>query len=117
MANKLLTRSLSVTLDGATAADVDVDCGTGNLTIDALPGGERVLAAGELQYLKKQGMPSLSVVDDLGRATLALKAADPGPPRLRFPWAACAAATDRQVHLTPPSRATSPLAVAAATSG
>jgi hypothetical protein len=48
VANNLLTDTLSEPLDGVTTAKVDVDSGTGNLTIDPLPGGARLLAGGRV---------------------------------------------------------------------
>jgi hypothetical protein len=102
MSNELLSDSLSVPLGGATAADVDIDSGTGDLTIDGLAGGDR-LADGTLQYFEKQGVPGRTVGADHGRATLALRAGSGGQPRswFRFPWAACAGATEWRIHLNP----------------
>jgi hypothetical protein len=103
MANTLLTDSLLVPLGGAKAAGVDIDSGTGNLTIDGLARGEHVLAAGTLQYFEAQGVPSRTVNADHGRATLALKAGTRAGPRswFRLPWAACAGGTQWQLHLNP----------------
>jgi hypothetical protein len=87
-----------------TTAKVDVDSGTGNLTIDPLPGGARLLAGGTLLYFEQQGRPARSVRADHGRATLALKAGRTGRPWFAFPWApwaACVGAADWQIHLNP----------------
>jgi hypothetical protein len=101
MANRLLTDILSAPLDGATTAKVDIDSGTGDLTIDRLPGGQPVLASGTLQYFAKQGRPTRSMGADRGRATLALRAGRTGRPWFRFPWEACMGATEWQLHLNP----------------
>lgn len=104
MANNLLTDTLSEPLNGATTAKVDVNSGTGNLTIDQLPASEPLLASGTLEYFEKQGRPTRSVLSDHGRATLTLKGGDArgaGRPWFRFPWAACIGATEWQIHLNP----------------
>lgn len=102
MTNPLCTATLSAPLDGATAAAVDIDTGAGNLTIDALPGGEPALARGTLQYFARQGAPAQAVDSAGGRATLALRGGrGPGRPWFRFPWAACNGATEWRIHLNP----------------
>lgn len=101
MANNLLTDNLSAPLDGATTAKVDVNSGSGNLTIDQLRGGEQVLASGTLEYFEKQGRPTRSVNSNNGQVTLTLRGKDAGRPWFRFPWAACNGATQRQIHLNP----------------
>ena len=103
----LLTHTLSEPLDGATAAKLDINTGTGNLTIDRLTGGEQLLASGTLEYLEKQGLPIRTLTTSNGQAILNLKANN-GPARqtwLRFPWQACNGATEWQIHLNPKVRA------------
>ncbi len=104
MANKVLTDNLSEPLNGATTARVDINSGTGHLTIDRLTGGEQVLASGTLQYSEKQGLPTRTVDASNGQATLTLRAGGGGTgrPWFRFPWAACAGgAYEWQIHLNP----------------
>lgn len=100
MAKKVLTQSLSEPLDGATTAKVDIDVADGNLSVDRLPGGEQLLASGTLQYVEGR-IPTWAVDTVNGRATLALSARSSGRPWLRFPWEACNAATEWQIHLNP----------------
>ena len=101
MANNLLTDNLSEPLNGATAAKVDINAGTGNVTIDKLAGGEQVLAGGTLQYFEKQGLPTRILNFSNGQATLTLRGRDTGRPWFHFPWDACNGATDWQIHLNP----------------
>jgi hypothetical protein len=101
VANRLLTDQLSVPLEGTTMAEVDVDTGTGHLSVDPLSGGELMLAAGTLQYFEKQGVPSRSVASDHGRTRLALTASDTGRPWFRIPWAPCLGGTAWQICLNP----------------
>ena len=102
MATPLCTDTISAPLDGAMAAAVDIDTGAGNLTIDALPGGEPVLARGTLQYFEKQGAPARSIGSEGGRATLTLRGGRGlGRPWFRFPWSACNGATEWRIHLNP----------------
>ena len=101
MADHVLVETLSEPLNGATTAEIDIDSGTGNLTVDALPGVERVLAAGTLQYGERQGRPSQTVAANQGRATLTVKGRGTGRSWLHFPWAACTGATEWQIHLNP----------------
>lgn len=100
MANDVLTDVFSVPLDGATTAEIDINAGYGNLTIDRLTDGEGLLASGSLQYLKDQGAPKRSVAVSGGRATIALIGGS-RQPRFRLPWAACRAATESWIHLNP----------------
>lgn len=113
MAGNILTDSLSVPLNGATTAKVEINSGTGNLTIDRLPAGEPVLASGTLQYVDNQGRPVRSVRSDNGQAILALQGDGAGRSWFRFPWAACSGATEWQIHLNP----TVPLAITAHSGG
>jgi hypothetical protein len=102
MAKNVLTDSFSEPLDGATTAKVDVNVGDGNLTIDKLAGGERVLASGALQYLENQGLPARILVATDGQAILTLKASgSTKQPWFRLPWAACNGATEWQIGLNP----------------
>jgi hypothetical protein len=54
MSNNLLTDDLSAPLNGATTASIEIDTGTGNLTVDDVPPGTQVLASGALQYFEKE---------------------------------------------------------------
>jgi hypothetical protein len=97
----VLTDDLSEPLKGATTAKVDVNSGTGHLTIDRLAGGEEVLAKGSLQYLESQRQPARTVDSSDGRATLTLRAGSTGRQGFRFPWTACGGAYEWQIHLNP----------------
>jgi Cell wall-active antibiotics response LiaF, C-terminal len=101
VANNVLTDNLSAPLGGAKTAMVDINTGSGNLTIDRLAGGEQVLASGTLQYLENQGVPARSVNTSNGQATLTLRGVEARQPWFRFPWDACNGATDWQIHLNP----------------
>lgn len=101
MANKVLTDNLSEPLNGATTARVDIDAGTGNLTIDRLTGSEQLLASGSLQYLEKQGPPATALDSNDGEATLTVKGEGARRSLFRFPWEACNGETEWQVHLNP----------------
>jgi len=57
MSNNLLTEDLSAPLNGATAANVEIDTRTGNLIVDELQEEAQVLASGTVQYFEKQGRP------------------------------------------------------------
>ncbi len=98
---KVLTDNLSVPLCGADTAKVDINAGSGNLTIDAFIRDEQMLANGTLQYLEKGGLPARSVDTRDGHALLTLRANGIGRPSFRFPWSACNGATEWQVHLNP----------------
>jgi hypothetical protein len=103
VSNNLLIDTLSEPLNGATTAKVDINSGTGNLTIDPLPAGEPVLARGTLQYFEKQGLPAQSVGSENGQVDLTLSAGK-GSTRqswFRLPWAACGGAYAWQIHLNP----------------
>jgi hypothetical protein len=100
--NNLLSETIAAPLDGATAASIDVSSGMSNLTIDALPRGEQVLASGSLQYYEKRGTPIQSVRSHHGRAVLTLRERDSTQrPWFRLPWDACIGRTDWQIHLNP----------------
>ena len=100
----VLTDNLSEPLNGATTAKVDINSGTGHLTIDGLTGSEQLLASGTLQYLENQAVPNRSVDTGNGQATLTLRAGEGsgGRPWFRLPWAACGGgAYEWQIHLNP----------------
>jgi len=100
--NNLLTENLSAPLNGTTTAKVDINSGSGNLTIDQLPAGEEaMLASGTLEYFEKQGRPTESVNSENGQATLTLRGTDAGRPWFRFPWAGCNGATEWRGPLNP----------------
>jgi len=101
MANKVLTDSLSVPINGATTARFDINVGDGNLTIDKLTSGEGVLASGALEYLEKEGVPERSVSESNGQATLMLRGGADSRPRFRLPWEACNGATEWHIHISP----------------
>jgi hypothetical protein len=101
MAKNILTDHFSESLNGATAAKVDINAGDGNLTIDRLPGGESVLASGTLQYIGDQNLPTRKLVSSSGHATLTLKGSSSKQSWLRLPWSACNGATEWQIHLNP----------------
>jgi hypothetical protein len=101
MSNELLTDELSAPLNGATSARVEIDTGTGNLTVDNLPAGTQVLASGALQYFEKQGRPTESFTSEGGQATVRLTATAAGRPWFRLPWTACMGGTEWQIHLNP----------------
>ena len=82
MANNVLTDSLSEPLNGATTAKVDVNTGTGNLTIDRLTDDEQLLASGTLQYLENQGVPNRSVKTSNGQTKMKNRNAMPRKSRL-----------------------------------
>ncbi len=97
----VLSDSLSVPLGGATAAVIDVNVGTGNLTIDRLTGGEELLASGTLEYYEKQGLPARTVDASNGQATLTLNGRALKVSSFRWPWEACYGAYKWQIHLNP----------------
>ena len=113
----VLTDSLSEPLNGATTAKVDINVGTGNLTIDRLTGGEQVLASGTLQYFENQGLPTRTVNSSNGQATLTLKAAVPDDPGSVSPGRPATEQSSGRSTSTPRSRLTSlPTAMAATSS-
>jgi hypothetical protein len=92
---------LAEPLRGAKTANVEVNVGDGNLTIDRLTGGEQLLASGTLQYLENQGAPNRYASVDNGHARLTLRGGAASRPKFRMPWDACNGATDWQIHLNP----------------
>jgi hypothetical protein len=101
MADNVLTQDLSEPLNGTTVARVEIDAGTGNLTIDSLPISALILASGTLQYLENQDVPARSVSAHNGQTTLTLRAGEAGRSWLRLPWDACGGQYDWQIHLNP----------------
>jgi hypothetical protein len=101
MANNVRTHDLSLPLDGTKSATVDIDTDSGNLTIDRLTGGDRLLASGTLQYFEKQGQPTPTLTSNNGQATLVLKGGHARRPLFRLPWAACIGAYEWRIHLNP----------------
>jgi hypothetical protein len=101
MADNVLTQDLSEPLNGVTRAKVEINAGTGNLTIDSLPVTALVLASGTLQYLENQDVPARSVSADNGQATLTVEAGEARRSWLRLPWDACGGQYDWQIHLNP----------------
>jgi DUF4097 and DUF4098 domain-containing protein YvlB len=102
---KVLTYNLSEPLCGATTATIDINTASGNLTIDALPSGDPILASGTLEYVENQQIPTQSIDINNGQAALTLKSTSMGRPVFRLPWSGCTAATDWQIHLNPDMQA------------
>ena len=101
MANNVLTDTLLEPLNGATAVKVDINAGTGNLTIDKLTGSEQVLASGTLEYLEEQGPPPRTLKSSNGEATLTVRGEGARRSWFRFPWADCNGETEWRIHLNP----------------
>lgn len=101
MARKVLIRNLSEPIGSATTATIDINTGMGNLAIDRLASGDKVLASGILEYMEGQDPPTPSVNVSNGRADLRLKAEGGGRRSFRMPWSACNAETNWQIHLNP----------------
>jgi len=102
--SKVLTEDLSLPLDGATSAVLDINAGTGHLTIDRLTGGEPLLAGGTLQYLEEQGLPTRDLVALGDQVTLTLNGTGGSAEGsgFRWPWQACGGgAYDWRIHLNP----------------
>lgn len=101
MTKNILTDKLSEPLNGATTAKINIYTGDGNLTIDRLTGGEQVLVDGTLQYFESQGVPIRTLDSSHGQAAFTLKGGRSVKPWFHFPWSACNAATEWQIHLNP----------------
>jgi hypothetical protein len=101
MAKNVLTDNLSEPLNGVTMAEIDIDVGDGNLTLDQLAGGEPLLVSGVLQYVEKQGQPARSLLTRNERATFTLRGGAAPQRWFRLPWAACNGATEWRVHVNP----------------
>lgn len=98
--SKVVTESFAQPLNGQKRARVEINTGTGHLTIAGLERGKSDLASGEIQYLDNQTRPleSLETVD--GRVVFTLKDSST-PSGFRFPWEACKVATEWKVNLNP----------------
>ena len=99
MAKNVLTHNMSEPLGSLTTADVNIDPGDGNLSVDGFTRDEQELASGTLQYIEKNGLPSWSVNTSSRPTTFTVKAAGKGQSWLRLPWSACNGATNWQIHL------------------
>ena len=101
MAKNVLTYNLSEPLDGAATVKVEIDPVDGNLIIDGNAERGHELVSGELQYLEKQGIPTVFVKTINEQTVLSMKAQGGGQMWLRLPWRACNGATEWQIHLNP----------------
>ena len=101
MAKNVIIDSLLEPLDGTKTAKVDINAGTGNLTIDPLTGDAQVLASGTLQYFEDQGLPTRTLDSSNGQTTLTLRRKDTGRSWFRLPWEACLGELEWQIHLNP----------------
>jgi hypothetical protein len=101
MANKVMTENISEALNGAKSAKIDIDCGTGHLTIDRLDADDQFFVKGTLQYLQNQGIPIQSLNTSDGQATFMLKAGDIKKSGVHFPWTACGGAYEWKIQLNP----------------
>jgi DUF4097 and DUF4098 domain-containing protein YvlB len=101
MDKNVLIDSLLEPLDGTKTAKVDINTGTGNLTIDPLTGDAQVLASGTLQYFEDQGLPTRTLDSSNGQTTLTLRGRDTGQSWFRLPWQACKGKLEWQIHLNP----------------
>jgi hypothetical protein len=97
----LLTDELSVPLNGATTARIEINPGDGNLSIDGLISGGDLLASGALQYFEKKGLPSRNLTFQHGELTFSLRGGGMAKPWFRVPWAGCNGGLDWQIHLNP----------------
>jgi hypothetical protein len=101
MAKKILTQNIAEPINGANSVKIDINCGTGHLTLDKLDADNQALIRGTLQYLLNQGLPKQSLNTSNGRAMFTLKAGDIKSSGFRFPWAACGGAYEWQIQLNP----------------
>jgi hypothetical protein len=101
VANNVLTDNLSEPLNGTTTAKVDINSGTGNLTIDRLTGGEQVLASGTLQYFENQGLPTRTLNSNNDQTTLTVSGEGGRRGWLHLPWEVCNGEIEWQIHLNP----------------
>jgi hypothetical protein len=99
--NDVLIDNLAEPLNGVTVAEVNINAGDGNVTIDRLTGGEPLLISGALQYVEKQGRPTRTMVARNDRAIFTLRGGTAGQRWFRLPWAACNGATEWNIHLNP----------------
>ena len=101
MDKNILIDNLLEPLDGSKTAKVDINTGTGNLTIDPLTGDAQVLASGTLQYFEDQGLPTRTLDSSNGQTTLTLRRKDTGRSWFHLPWEACIGELEWQIHLNP----------------
>lgn len=101
MAKNVLNYNLSEPLNGVTTAKVDINAADANLTIGQLAGDEQLLASGVLQYHANQAPPTPTMDSGSDQASLTLRGGGARQPWFHFPWAACNAATEWQIHLNP----------------
>ncbi|HVN53522.1 MAG TPA: LiaF domain-containing protein [Anaerolineaceae bacterium] len=98
---KVLSEALSAPLNSATNVRIDLNAGSGNLTIDRLSAAEPALATGSLEYTETQGPPIQTLETSNGQTVLTLKTGKGEQPWLRLPWDACNGATVWSIHLNP----------------
>jgi hypothetical protein len=96
---KILTDTLAEPLNDTTAAKVDINAGSGNLTIDRLPAGEPLLASGTLEYAERLGLPVRTLNSINGQTSFSLRTGDSGRTGFRFPWDACNSEINWLIHL------------------
>jgi hypothetical protein len=101
MDKNVLIDSLLEPLDGTKTAKVDINSGTGNLTIDPLTGDAQVLASGTLQYFEDQGLPTRTLDSSNGQTTLTLRRRETRRTWFHLPWEACIGELEWQIHLNP----------------
>lgn len=101
MSKNVNTLNLSEPLRNLTSAEIKIDPGDGNLTVDGFSYDSQQLASGTLEYFEKNGMPTWSVDSSNRTPVFVVKAARKGQHWLHLPWAACNGATTWQIHLNP----------------
>lgn len=97
----LLTDELSVPLNGATNARIEINPGDGNLSIDGRITSGDLLASGTLQYFEKKGLPTRNLTTHSGEINFTLRGGGMAKPWFRVPWAGCNGGLDWQIHLNP----------------
>jgi hypothetical protein len=98
---KLFTQERSEPLNDVKSAKIDIDAGTGNLTIDGLNANVPLLASATLEYLENHAAPAWTVEAFNDQASLTLKADGGRQSGLRLPWQACNGETNWSIHLNP----------------
>jgi hypothetical protein len=88
-----LSYNFSEPIGDARNAKVDINTGSGNLTIDKLISNEQLLASGTLQYFEKLSLPEKYISSNNGLASLALRWNESGAP--------CNGAIEWQIHINP----------------
>ncbi|MRR30319.1 hypothetical protein EG834_08350 [bacterium] len=99
--NNLPADELSVRLNGTTTAQIEINPGDGNLSIDGLISDNELLADGRLEYFEKKGVPSRSIHTHGNQTSFTLKGGGMAKPWFRVPWASCNGGLDWQIHLNP----------------